>query len=61
VKKFEAIRETGGTMRNIRFKNELEELSWIIEDIEAQIQSGIQPNEIAVITKKNKTLELIAK
>mgnify|MGYP003762728219 FL=1 len=61
MKKFEAIRETGGTMRNIRFKNELEELSWIIEDIEAQIQSGIQPNEIAVITKKNKTLELIAK
>jgi len=61
VKKFEAIRETGGTMRNIRFKNELEELSWIIEDIEAQIQSGIQPNEIAVITKKNKTLEFIAK
>ncbi|NRH20755.1 ATP-dependent helicase [Candidatus Gracilibacteria bacterium] len=61
VKKFEAIRETGGTVRNIRFKNELEELSWIIEDIETQIQSGVQPNEIAVITKKNKTLELIAK
>lgn len=61
VKKFEAIRETGGIVRNIRFKNELEELSWIIEDIETQIQSSIEPNEIAVIAKKNKTLELIAK
>lgn len=61
VKKFEAIRETGGSVRNIRFKNELEELSWIIDDIETQIQSGVKPNEIAIITKKNKTLELIAK
>jgi DNA helicase II / ATP-dependent DNA helicase PcrA len=61
VKKFEAIREDGGRVRNIRFKNEIEELTWIIEDIEAQIESGIRPSEIAVITKKNKTLELIAK
>ena len=60
-KKFEAIRETGGRVRNIRFRNELEEFSWIIKDIESQIQSGIKPNEIAVITKKNKTIELIAK
>lgn len=60
-KEFEAIRDNGGTVRNKRFKNELEELSWVIKDIENQIQKGIQPNEIAVITKKNKTLEIIAK
>lgn len=61
VKKFEAIRETGGSVRKRKFKNELEEISWIIDDIASKTTSGIHPNEIAVITKKNKTLELIAK
>ncbi len=61
VKKFEAIREVGGVVRKRRFQNELYEFSWIIEDIASQVFSGVHPNEIAIITKKNKTLELIAK
>jgi superfamily I DNA/RNA helicase len=48
-------------VRKRRFKNELEELSWIIDDITEKVQSGTPAQEIAVITKKNKTLELIAK
>lgn len=61
MKKFEAIREVGGVVRKRRFQNELYEFSWIIEDIASQVFSGVHPNEIAIITKKNKTLELIAK
>ena len=45
----------------LAFKNELEELSWMIDDIAEKIASGVSPQDIAVITKKNKTLELIAK
>jgi hypothetical protein len=33
----------------------------MIDDIAEKIASGISPQDIAVITKKNKTLELIAK
>jgi DNA helicase II / ATP-dependent DNA helicase PcrA len=61
VKKFDAIREDGGDVKKLKFKNELEEISWIIDDIASQIESGIPANTIAIITKKNKTLELIAK
>jgi len=61
VKKFDAIREDGGDVKKLKFKNELEEISWIIDDIASQIESGVPANNIAIITKKNKTLELIAK
>mgnify|MGYP002776069401 FL=1 len=60
-KKFDAIRQTGWLVRKKRFKNELEELSWIIHDIAEKISFGVNPHDIAVITKKNKTLELIGK
>jgi hypothetical protein len=33
----------------------------MIDDITDRITSGVSPQDIAVITKKNKTLELIAK
>ncbi len=61
IKYFEAIRGTDGLVRKRKFSNELEEISWIIDDISDSITSGTPANEIAVITKKNKTLELIAK
>lgn len=61
VKKFEAVRGSDGIVKNQKFRNELEEISWIISDIEAKIHNGVAPNEIAIITKKNKTLELIGK
>jgi superfamily I DNA/RNA helicase len=61
VKKFDAIREDGGDVKKLKFKNELEEISWIIDDIVDKIENDIPANSIAIITKKNKTLELIAK
>jgi DNA helicase-2/ATP-dependent DNA helicase PcrA len=61
VKRFEAVRGTSGNVRKQKFRNELEEISWIIDDVETKLESWISPNEIAIITKKNKTLELIAK
>ena len=61
VKKFEAVRENGGTVRKLFFKNELEEISWIIDDIKEKIDTWENPKDTAIITKKNKTLELIAK
>jgi superfamily I DNA/RNA helicase len=60
-KKFESIRGEGGKIQKKKFKNELEEISWIIDDISENIKNGVLPHDIAVITKKNKTLELIAK
>lgn len=60
-KKFEAVRESGGVVRKRKFQNELYEFSWIIDDIAKKIENGINPSDIAIITKKNKTLELIAK
>ena len=61
VKKFESIRGQWWDISKKKFKNELEEISWIIDDISEKIKNGTNPNEIAVITKKNKTLEIIAK
>ncbi len=61
VKKFEAVRTTGGSVSKNIFKNELEEISWIVDDIAWKIVAWENPNDIAIITKKNKTLELIAK
>ncbi len=61
VKKFEAVRNDGWSVNKYIFANELEEISWIIDDIKSKIDNWENPNEIAIITKKNKTLELIAK
>jgi DNA helicase II / ATP-dependent DNA helicase PcrA len=61
TKKFEAVNGDGGIVRKHIFRNELEEISWIVEDVETKIQAGALPHEIAIIAKKNKTLELIAK
>lgn len=36
-------------------------MAGIITDIEHKIQGGVAPQDIAVIVKKNKTLELIGK
>lgn len=60
-KKFLATRWAWWVLQKKIFENELEEASWIIDDIEEKIQNGIQPHEIAVIAKKNKTLELLSK
>ena len=43
------------------FHNEIEEYSWIAEDIFQKIESWEKPQDIAIITKKNKSLELLAK
>lgn len=61
VKKFESVRGEWWEITKKKFKNELEEFSWIIDDISEKIKNGTNPNEIAVITKKNKTLEILAK
>jgi DNA helicase II / ATP-dependent DNA helicase PcrA len=61
LKKFEAVREAWGSVRKVKFSNELEEISWIVGDIEEKIKNGVNPSDIAIIAKKNKTLELIAK
>ncbi len=61
TKQFEAVRETGGSVKKRRFQNELQEQTWIIEDIASKIADGTPPETIALITKKNKTLEIYAK
>ncbi len=43
------------------FENELQEIAWIAQDIETKIAQGIHPQDIAIITKKNHSLELIGK
>lgn len=60
-KVFHAVRWNSGEVQKLQFQTELEELTWVASDIEKQIQSGVPPREIAVITKKNSTLELVAK
>lgn len=56
-----AHRGAGGSVRKYQFSNELEEIAWITQNIREKITEGVPPHEIAVITKKNKTLDLIAK
>ncbi len=61
TKHFHAHRGAGGITEKHLFANELEEITWIVEDIKKRIENGTKPEEIAIITKKNKTLELFAK
>ncbi|MDD5197504.1 MAG: ATP-dependent DNA helicase [Candidatus Gracilibacteria bacterium] len=61
TKSFHSHRGTGGKVIRQVFENEAEELVWIADDIAKTVESGILPHEIAVISKKNKTLENLAK
>ena len=61
VKSFHSHRGGGGRVVQQSFESEAEELSWIADDIMRTIETGVLPNEIAVISKKNKTLENLAK
>ncbi len=60
-KKFEAATGAGGVVRKHIFENSITETTWIVDDIQRKIASGIPPESIAIITKKNKSLEAIAK
>lgn len=60
-KKFEAATGAGGVVRKHIFENSITETTWIVDDIQEKIASGIPPESIAIITKKNKSLEAIAK
>lgn len=43
------------------FDTELYEISYIVQDIKSKIESGVAPEDIAIIVKKNKSLETLAK
>lgn len=60
-KQFLAEKWTGGNIVRARFASELEEITFLAEDIAGKIASWIPPQDIAVITKKNASLELVAK
>ena len=60
-KEFESASGTGWITMKKKFQNEFLETTWIVKDIVEKIKNGIPPEEIAVITKKNKSLELIGK
>ncbi len=60
-KSFESVRGEGGSVDLYHFSTELEELVWVVEDIERLVRDGTHPRDIAVITKKNETLEYIGK
>ncbi|MBC7498149.1 ATP-dependent helicase [Candidatus Gracilibacteria bacterium] len=60
-KDFQSNSGQGEGVHQYRYNTELHELSAIISDIEIKIASGIQPQDIAVIVKKNKSLETLAK
>ena len=65
-KKFHAHRESGGVIKKFQFETELQEITWIADEIATIIENEKNnPNfsfsDIAVITKKNATLEAIGK
>lgn len=60
-KHFHAHRENGWDIQKYCFSNEIEEISWIADDIRERLAQWEKPEEIAIISKKNKTLEPIAK
>ncbi len=60
-KEFKSASGDGGAVTKKIFENELWEISWIVDDIIEKIKNGVPPEEIAIITKKNKSLELIGK
>lgn len=60
-KHFLSFRGGGGTITYSRFESSLEEIAWITEDIIRKIADGVPNESIAVISKKNIFLELLAK
>ena len=60
-KRFDAHTWSWGHVRRQVFKNEIEECAFLAQDIVKQIEGWIAPQEIAVICKKNKSLELLSK
>jgi DNA helicase-2/ATP-dependent DNA helicase PcrA len=61
TKEFLSARGTWWAVLKRRFKNEIEEVSSIVDEIGQKIAKWTQPESIAIIAKKNKSLELIAK
>lgn len=61
VKHFDSIRGTGGGVSLCEFETEVDELVYIANTVESLVISGIKKSEIAIITKKNATLELLSK
>ena len=54
-------RWSGGMITKKSFSNEFQEMSSIVTDIVEKISAGTPPQNIAIITKKNKSLEPFAK
>ena len=48
----------GGQVHKLHFTTELAEISYIVDDIEKKIAAWIAPQDIAIITKKNKSLDI---
>ncbi len=61
VKKFSSHRGEWQHVEQYVFPTELHEIGSIVEDIKLKIISGVKPQDIAIIVKKNKSLEIIAK
>lgn len=61
TKSFDSHHGQGGSVTQNVFETEADELTWVAADIERAIADGFPAEEIAVITKKNKTLENLAK
>lgn len=58
-KQFESARWDGGHIRKHIFTSEIHEEAWIVHDIIEKINAGVSPQDIAIIVKKNKTLETL--
>lgn len=60
-KVYKSARGDGGTVELLSFENEFSELAHVADTIEQLIASWVAKKEIAVITKKNATLETLSK
>lgn len=61
IKSFDSHHGQGGSVTQNIFETEADELTWVASDIERAIADGFPAEEIAVITKKNRTLENLGK
>ncbi|MBS9783906.1 ATP-dependent helicase [Candidatus Gracilibacteria bacterium] len=60
-KEFNAFQGKGANIEYNLYENEIDEIVGVAEDIEKKIKENVAPKDIAVIAKKNATLESIAK
>lgn len=60
-KSFVSARGDGAMTTKTKYTTELEEIGAIVKSIEAQIKSWVKSEDIAVIVKKNKSLEVLGK